>query len=80
MTRDELVAAYRFAGVPDPAGVADAFIAAITSPLAVPFCPACGAPAAQVVWLGGAPPHGDDDWRCVKCQHRWTTPPAGSKP
>ncbi len=76
-----ITAAYRFAGVPDPERLAAAFAAAVTPPaLAVPSCPSCAAPPGEVAWIGGAPPHGGDHWRCTRCGHDWTTPPARSKP
>ncbi len=79
MTLAEVTAAYRFAGVPDPERVAADFIAAISPPLAVPSCPECAAPLPEICWLGGCPPHGDDNWRCTRCQHTWTTPPASAR-
>jgi hypothetical protein len=81
MTLEEVIAAYRFAGVADPERMAAAFIAIATPPaLAVPACPACQAAASEVCWTGGSPPDGADSWRCVQCQHSWITPPIGSKP
>jgi transposase-like protein len=79
VTLEEVVAAYRFAHVAEPERIAAAFIARITPPLTVPpSCPQCRAPLSEIAWLGGCPPHGDDNWRCTRCQHTWTTPPAGS--
>ena len=78
MTLEEVTAVLRYARVPDAERVAAGFIARITPPLAVPSCPECRAPLSQICWLGGCPPRGDDDWRCTRCGHRWTTPPAGS--
>jgi len=86
MTRDEIAAAYRFAGVPDPERMAAAFAAseelawsaaAQSRPvMAVPSCPGCR--AASAVWIGGAP-GGGEHWRCADCDCHWTTPPAPAR-
>jgi len=88
MTRDEIAAAYRFAGVPDPDRMAAAFAAseelawsdaaaAQSRPvMAIPSCPECR--AASAVWIGGTP-DGGEHWRCADCGHDWTTPPAPAR-
>jgi hypothetical protein len=38
------------------------------------ICPECTAPGDRIAWDGGAPPHGDDHWRCDHCGASWSTP------